>query len=142
MTPASVGVKETLLVLGKHSGKHAVESRLRGLGVSLSPEQIEDVTARVKALAVENPGLGVKRQIERTDDAGADRDHPAASAARFVDRGDRRGADLVALGERQSRVEPGVSGRRQPRGVHHVGLAVHVVGPSSVPREQQGPRLS
>jgi 2-isopropylmalate synthase len=51
MTPASVGVKETLLVLGKHSGKHAVESRLRALGVHLSPEQVEAVTARVKELA-------------------------------------------------------------------------------------------
>jgi 2-isopropylmalate synthase len=51
MTPASVGVRETLLVLGKHSGKHAVESRLRGLGVILKPEQLEAVTARVKELA-------------------------------------------------------------------------------------------
>jgi 2-isopropylmalate synthase len=46
-----VGVKETLLVLGKHSGKHAVESRLRALGVHLSPEEVESVTARVKQLA-------------------------------------------------------------------------------------------
>ena len=51
MTPASVGVRETQLVLGKHSGKHAVESRLKGLGVVLPPEQIEEVTARVKELA-------------------------------------------------------------------------------------------
>ncbi len=51
MTPASVGVKETLLVLGKHSGKHAVEMRLKGLGVHLPPEQVEEVTLRVKALA-------------------------------------------------------------------------------------------
>jgi len=51
MTPASVGVGETLLVLGKHSGRHAVEKRLRGLGVSLGVEQLEDVTTRVKELA-------------------------------------------------------------------------------------------
>jgi hypothetical protein len=51
MTPASVGVRETLLVLGKHSGKHAVESRLRALGVILKPEQLEAVTVRVKELA-------------------------------------------------------------------------------------------
>ena len=48
---ASVGVKETIFVLGKHSGKHAVESRLRALGVHLSPEEVEAVTARVKQLA-------------------------------------------------------------------------------------------
>ena len=51
MTPASVGVKETLLVLGKHSGKHAVESRLRALGVRLGAEEVEAVTTRVKKLA-------------------------------------------------------------------------------------------
>src|SRR5204863_121973 len=51
MTPASVGVKETLLVLGKHSGKHAVESRLRALGVRLSLEEVAAVPARVKLLA-------------------------------------------------------------------------------------------
>ncbi len=51
MTPASVGVKETLLVLGKHSGKHAVESRLRSIGLRLEGEELELMTARVKELA-------------------------------------------------------------------------------------------
>ena len=51
MTPASVGVGETLLVLGKHSGRHAVEKRLRGLGVRLRADQLEGVTTRVKELA-------------------------------------------------------------------------------------------
>jgi len=51
MTPASVGVRETLLVLGKHSGRHAVESRLKGLGIAVEPAELEDITARVKELA-------------------------------------------------------------------------------------------
>jgi 2-isopropylmalate synthase len=51
MTPASVGVKETLLVLGKHSGKHAVESRLKSIGLRLEGEELEKMTARVKELA-------------------------------------------------------------------------------------------
>jgi 2-isopropylmalate synthase len=51
MTPASVGVRETLMVLGKHSGKHAVESRLKALGISLSMEGVEEITTRVKELA-------------------------------------------------------------------------------------------
>jgi len=51
MTPASVGVSETLLVLGKHSGKHAVDSRLKALGVRLKTDQLEQVTSEVKALA-------------------------------------------------------------------------------------------
>jgi 2-isopropylmalate synthase len=51
MTPASVGVRETSLVLGKHSGRHAVLARLRGLGLEVSAEQADEVTARVKELA-------------------------------------------------------------------------------------------
>jgi 2-isopropylmalate synthase len=51
MTPASVGVRETMLVLGKHSGKHAVTARLKGLGIEVTPEEAEEVTTRVKELA-------------------------------------------------------------------------------------------
>jgi len=51
MTPASVGVSQSMLILGKHSGKHAVEARLKQLGVKVKPEQIEGITAEVKALA-------------------------------------------------------------------------------------------
>jgi len=51
MTPASVGVRETALVLGKHSGKHAVESRLRALGLVLSKDEVDALTAKVKELA-------------------------------------------------------------------------------------------
>jgi 2-isopropylmalate synthase len=51
MTPASVGVRETLMVLGKHSGKHAVESRLKALGLTLPMGDVEELTARVKELA-------------------------------------------------------------------------------------------
>ncbi len=51
MTPESVGVSESMLILGKHSGKHAVEARLKQLGVKLDPEEIAGVTERVKELA-------------------------------------------------------------------------------------------
>jgi 2-isopropylmalate synthase len=51
MTPASVGVRETSLVLGKHSGKHAVESRLLALGLAPKADELEEITTKVKALA-------------------------------------------------------------------------------------------
>ncbi len=51
MTPASVGLSQSYLVLGKHSGKHAVESRLKQLGVALRPDEVEEVTRKVKELA-------------------------------------------------------------------------------------------
>ncbi|HEY7509183.1 MAG TPA: 2-isopropylmalate synthase [Vicinamibacteria bacterium] len=51
MTPASVGAGESQLVLGKHSGRHAVGTRLRGLGLELTAEEVEALTTRVKELA-------------------------------------------------------------------------------------------
>jgi 2-isopropylmalate synthase len=51
MTPASVGAGDSQLVVGKHSGKHAVEARLRALGVDVASEDVEDLTLRVKELA-------------------------------------------------------------------------------------------
>ena len=38
-------------MLGKHSGKHAVQARLRAPGLRASAEELEDLTARVKELA-------------------------------------------------------------------------------------------
>jgi len=51
MTPESVGVKQTSLVMGKHSGRHAFVHKLEDLGYSLSSNQIEDAFVRFKALA-------------------------------------------------------------------------------------------
>jgi len=51
MTPDSVGVKQTSLVMGKHSGRHAFSRKLEELGYQLHGNQLEDVFARFKALA-------------------------------------------------------------------------------------------
>jgi 2-isopropylmalate synthase len=51
MRPQDVGVVSTKLVLGKHSGRHALRERLDALGISLSDEQLVDVFERFKALA-------------------------------------------------------------------------------------------
>jgi 2-isopropylmalate synthase len=40
MTPESVGVKTSSLVLGKHSGRHALDQRFRELGFELEPEKL------------------------------------------------------------------------------------------------------
>ena len=40
LTPESVGVSTNNLVLGKHSGKHAVDDRLRELGYTLTKEEL------------------------------------------------------------------------------------------------------
>ena len=51
MTPESVGVSKNSLVLGKHSGRHALEQRYVELGQTLSKEQLNDVYVRFTALA-------------------------------------------------------------------------------------------
>jgi 2-isopropylmalate synthase len=52
MTPESVGLKKSLLVLGKHSGRHAFEDRLKQLGyVNLSCEKINEAFLSFKDLA-------------------------------------------------------------------------------------------
>jgi 2-isopropylmalate synthase len=51
MTPESVGVKQTSLVMGKHSGRHAFTHKLEELGYHLAGNQLEDAFVRFKALA-------------------------------------------------------------------------------------------
>lgn len=51
MTPESVGLKKTNLVLGKHSGRHAFKDRVESLGFKLGDNAIEDAFVRFKALA-------------------------------------------------------------------------------------------
>ncbi|MBE3576036.1 MAG: 2-isopropylmalate synthase [Firmicutes bacterium] len=51
MTPASVGVPESRLVLGKLSGRHAFRERLRQLGHELDGEQLSRAFQRFQELA-------------------------------------------------------------------------------------------
>ncbi len=51
MTPASVGVPSTNIVLGKHSGRRALEYKLNALGHRLSRAELDLVYTRFTALA-------------------------------------------------------------------------------------------
>jgi 2-isopropylmalate synthase len=51
MTPESVGVPSTNLVLGKHSGRRLLEQRLADLGHRLTRTQLDEVYGRFTALA-------------------------------------------------------------------------------------------
>ncbi|HLH72288.1 MAG TPA: 2-isopropylmalate synthase [Chloroflexota bacterium] len=51
MNPKDVGQSETLLVLGKHSGRHAFKTRMEELGYKLSDEDLNRSFARFKELA-------------------------------------------------------------------------------------------
>src|SRR5215467_14161204 len=51
MTPESVGVGKTSLVMGKHSGRNAFRTKLKELGYDLGENALEDAFVRFKALA-------------------------------------------------------------------------------------------
>lgn len=51
MTPESVGVTKTSLVMGKHSGRHAFREKLKALGYNLGENALEDAFRRFKDLA-------------------------------------------------------------------------------------------
>ena len=51
MNPEDIGLKKSLLVLGKHSGRNAFVQRLKDLGYDLSPDNIEKAFERFKILA-------------------------------------------------------------------------------------------
>ena len=51
MTPESVGIPKNAIVLGKHSGRHAFEDRLRELGYTLDKEKLDKAFEKFKVLA-------------------------------------------------------------------------------------------
>jgi 2-isopropylmalate synthase len=51
MSPEAVGISRSQIVLGKHSGRHAFEERIRALGFVLEGEALEDMFVRFKDLA-------------------------------------------------------------------------------------------
>ncbi|HNR12973.1 MAG TPA: 2-isopropylmalate synthase [Thermodesulfobacteriota bacterium] len=51
MTPESIGIPQSRLVLGKHSGRHAFRDRLKKLGYELDEAELNAVFKRFKDLA-------------------------------------------------------------------------------------------
>lgn len=51
MSPESIGLTESKIVLGKHSGRHAFEKRLEELGYSLSKDELDEAFKKFKELA-------------------------------------------------------------------------------------------
>jgi 2-isopropylmalate synthase len=51
MRPEDVGLSETNIVMGKHSGRAALRSKLQDLGFQLGDNQLKDVFVRFKELA-------------------------------------------------------------------------------------------
>jgi len=57
VSPASVGVPESRLVLGKHSGRHALKNRAEDLGIDLTRGELDEVYERFTKMADNKKGL-------------------------------------------------------------------------------------
>ena len=69
MTPESVGLSRSTLVMGKHSGRHAFKSKLEELGFSLNDNEIQDAFLRFKDLADAKKDVYDEDIIALVDDA-------------------------------------------------------------------------
>jgi len=80
MTPEEVGWMGENLVIGKHSGKHAVTALLQDEGFQLDKDQIQQITEKVKDLADK------QKSVERDDVIAIARDitHQLSEEEQFV----------------------------------------------------------
>lgn len=81
MTPESIGVKKTELVLGKHSGRHAFSERLKLLGYSLPEERIDELFSQFKRLADRKKKILDRDVVALAETAGATSADPAKAYA-------------------------------------------------------------
>lgn len=61
MSPEAIGLPKNRIVLGKHSGRHALEERLRDMGYALSKETVDRIAEEFKKLA------DMKKEIDDRD---------------------------------------------------------------------------
>jgi 2-isopropylmalate synthase len=76
MTPESVGLTKSLLVLGKHSGRHALKERIKELGYEIGDNAFQDFFKRFKDLADKKKEIFDEDIIALIDDE-VGRDHQA-----------------------------------------------------------------
>jgi 2-isopropylmalate synthase len=68
MKPADVGQNPEQLVLGRHSGRHAVGRRAEQLGLSLTAEELAQVYHAVVTMGEHRKSIGdndIRRMVER-----------------------------------------------------------------------------
>ena len=69
MTPESVGLSRSTLVMGKHSGRHAFRSKLKELGFELGDNALDDAFRRFKELADKKKDIFDEDIVALVDDA-------------------------------------------------------------------------
>ena len=74
MTPESVGLKKSNLVMGKHSGRHAFKEKLKELGFVLGDNAMNDAFKRFKDLADKKKDIFDEDIVAIVDDEIRDND--------------------------------------------------------------------
>jgi 2-isopropylmalate synthase len=69
MTPESVGLMRSTLVMGKHSGRHAFKTKLKELGFDLGDNALNDAFRRFKDLADKKKDIYDEDIVALVDDA-------------------------------------------------------------------------
>jgi 2-isopropylmalate synthase len=69
MTPESVGLMRSTLVMGKHSGRHAFKTKLKEMGFELGENALEDAFRRFKDLADKKKEIFDEDIVALIDDA-------------------------------------------------------------------------
>ena len=75
MTPESVGLKQSSLVMGKHSGRHAFRKKLEELGFELGDNALHDAFRRFKDLADKKKDVFDEDIVALVDDQIRGNDH-------------------------------------------------------------------
>ncbi len=96
MRPEDVGLTETNIVMGKHSGRAALRSKLKNLGYELGDNQLKDVFVRFKELADRKKevydddliALGHMRATDADNDRSGDQIPASGLWHRWPGRGD------------------------------------------------------
>jgi 2-isopropylmalate synthase len=84
MRPEDIGLSETSLVMGKHSGRAALRSKLNELGFDLADNQLKDVFVRFKELADRKKEVFDEDLVALMTGVGADEDKITVKSLRVV----------------------------------------------------------
>jgi 2-isopropylmalate synthase len=82
MNAEDVGVPKSTLVLGKHSGRHAVQKRCEDMGLVLSKFELDRVYRQMTALADLQKHVSDAEMVALIEAVRAGRDAPAPVPAK------------------------------------------------------------
>src|SRR5690606_18030515 len=99
MKPADIGLNETNIAMGKHSGRAALRAKLADLGYEVGDNQLKDVFVRFKALADRKKEVYDDDIVALMQDSAANTedDHLQVKHLRVVCGSDGQTADLTMI---------------------------------------------